>query len=325
MSQKHSMMKSVMDRNLQLLPVIIIVVLIMALVSDAFMTSQNMINLANRISLNLILASGMTLLITSGGIDLSVGSTVGLSSVAAALYFQTGLDVYGGPYGVIPLGIAVGGLIGLLNGSLVAFMGIPAFIATLGMMLTVRGAVFLFSGGRTIMGLDQRAIDVFSGFTFGIPRAVLVAGATVLIASYILNRTVTGRLLQGLGGNERCLYMAGIRVKRLKLGAYLLMGMLAGLAGLTLTASMSASEPFAGSWFELDAIAVVIMGGTALAGGRGTVMGTTLGAILLGLVANSINLLGISAYYQTFVVGAMIMLAIIAGSPVISGMQLRKT
>lgn len=136
---------------------------------------------------------------------------------------------------------------GFVNGVLVALMRLPAFIATLGTMLAVRGLVFIWSGGRTIMGFEQSYIDTFSGFTAGVPRAVIVAILTVLVASYVLNRTVTGRLLQGLGGNERCLHTAGIRVTRLKLGAYLMMGTLAGLAGLTLSASMSAAEPFAGS------------------------------------------------------------------------------
>lgn len=306
------------ERNMQLLPVIILIVIAMTLLSDGFMTAQNIVNLANRVSINLIIAAGMTLLITSGGIDLSVGSTVGLSSVVAAIYFQNGYDAIGGPIGAIVFGVGVGALVGLANGVLVAVIGIPAFIATLGTMLAVRGLVFITSGGRTIMGFDQSYIDLFSGFTFGIPHAVLVAGITALVASYVLNLTIIGRLLQGLGGNERCLYTAGIRVTRLKLGAYVMMGMLAGLAGLSLSASMSAAEPFGGSWYELDAIAVVVLGGTALAGGRGTLLGTALGAILLGIVANSINLLGISAYYQTFTVGVMIMSAIIIGSPIFS-------
>lgn len=311
------------EHHLQLLPVILVIALAMTLMADSFMTSQNLINLGNRVAINLIIAAGMTLLITSGGIDLSVGSTVGLSAIAAAVYFQNGYELIAGPYGAIALGLGVGAIVGLANGILVALLGIPAFIATLGMMLAIRGLVFITSGGRTIMGFEQTYIDTFSGFTFGIPRAVLVATLTALIAAYVLNKTVTGRLLQGLGGNERCLYTAGIRIKRLKLGAYVTMGLLAGLAGLTLSASMSAAEPFAGSWYELDAIAVVVMGGTALAGGRGTIMGTTLGAILLGLVANSINLLGISAYYQTFIVGVMIMSAIVIGSPVLSGQSSR--
>lgn len=323
MSNESTIRDILRNNHLQLLPVILLVVIAMTFLSDSFLTSQNIINLGNRVSINLIIAAGMTLLITSGGIDLSVGSTVGLSSVAAAVYFQNGYEEIFGAYGAIFFGLGVGALVGLLNGILVAFMGIPAFIATLGTMLAVRGFVFITSGGRTIMGFEQAYIDVFSGFSFGLPRAVIVATLTIFIASFVLNKTAIGRLLQGLGGNERCLYTAGIRVKRLKLGAYVMMGVLAGLAGLTLSASLSASEPFGGSWYELDAIAVVVMGGTALAGGRGTLMGTTLGAILLGLVANSINLLGISAYYQTFLVGVMIMSAIIVGSPVLTGARVR--
>jgi ribose/xylose/arabinose/galactoside ABC-type transport system permease subunit len=319
MTPRNSPIDFMRDHHLQLLPVVLIIMVVMTVLSDSFMTSQNMINLANRVSINLIIAAGMTLLITSEGIDLSVGSTVGLSAVGAALYFQNGWDAAFGPYGAIVLGVAVGAMVGLMNGVLVALIGLPAFIATLGTMLAVRGLVFITSSGRTIMGFDQRFIEVFSGFTLGIPRAVIVAALTAAVAAWVLNKTTTGRLLQGLGGNERCLYTAGIRVKRLKLGSYVMMGMLAGLAGLTLAASMSAAEPFAGSWYELDAIAVVVMGGTALTGGRGTLMGTTLGAILLGLVANSIILLGISAYYQTFVVGLMILIAIVMGSPVLTG------
>lgn len=319
MISTKNIMKFIVERNLQLLPVIVVVAVAMTFLSPYFMTSQNMINVANQISINLIIASGMTLLICSGGIDLSVGSIVGLSSVAVAVYFQNGYDAIGGPYMAIIVGIAVGALVGLLNGVLVALLGIPAFIATLGTMIAMRGVVFLSSGGRAIMGIDPQFLNVFSGFAFGIPKAVIVAGLTALLAGFILNKTVIGRLLQGLGGNERCLYAAGIRVTWLKLGAYVMMGALAGIAGLTLTSSMAASEPFAGSWYELEAIAVVVMGGTALSGGRGTVMGTVLGAILLGCVSNAINLLGVSANYQTFIVGAMIMAAIVLGSPVFTG------
>ncbi|MEO9781230.1 MAG: ABC transporter permease [Sedimentitalea sp.] len=315
----NALFDTIRERHLQLLPVIILIAVAMVFLSDGFTTQQNIVNLANRVAINLIIAAGMTLLITSGGIDLSAGSTVGLSAVAAAIYFQNGWDIALGPAGAILFGIGAGVAVGLVNGVLVAFLNIPAFIATLGTMLAVRGLVFITSGGRTIMGFGQGYIDTFSGFTLGVPRAVIVATLTVIVAAFVLNRTITGRLLQGLGGNERCLYTAGIRVKRLKLGAYAMMGGLAGLAGLTLSASMSAAEPFAGTWYELDAIAVVVMGGTALSGGRGTLMGTTLGAILLGLVGNSINLLGISAYYQTFVVGLMIMAAIVVGSPVLTG------
>ncbi len=314
-----SFLRFITERHLQLLPVILLIAIAMTVLSPHFMTGQNMVNVANKISINLIIASGMALLITSGGIDLSVGSTVGLSSVAVAVYFQNGYGDLFGAYGAVPVGLLVGALVGALNGVLVALLGIPAFIATLGTMIAVRGVVFLVSGGRAIMGLEPEFLNLFSGFLFGVPKSVIVAGLTAILAGFILNKTVMGRLLQGLGGNEQCLYTAGIRVTRLKFGSYVMMGALAGLAGMTLTSSMAASEPFAGSWYELEAIAVVVMGGTALNGGRGTVMGTVLGAVLLGVVANAINLLGISANYQTFVVGAMIMTAIILGSPVLTG------
>ena len=305
--------------NLQLLAPVLIVVIAMSFLSPHFMTMQNAINVSNQIAINLIIASGMTLLITSGGIDLSVGSIVGLSSVAAAVYFRDGYDELFGPYGAIVAGILTGGLIGLINGGLIAIAGIPAFIATLGTSIAVRGLVFVTSGGRTIMGMDDRFLNVFSGFLFGIPKPLIIPALAALLAAFVLNRTTIGRLLKGLGGNERCLYAAGIRVKQLKIGSYIMTGMLAGLAGLTLTSTMAAAEPFGGNWYELEAIAVVVMGGTLLTGGRGTIVGTTLGALLLVLAANAINLLGINANYHTFIVGAMIMTAIVMGSSALSG------
>lgn len=305
-------------RNLQLLLPIALITVFMVVMSPYFMTTQNMINLSNQIAINLIVAAGMTLLITSGGIDLSVGSTVGLSSVAVAVYFQNGYGAVFGPYGAVVIGLFAGAMMGLVNGVLVAVIGIPAFIATRGTMIAGRGLVFIFSGGRAIMGMDPQFLDLFSGFAFYFPKPMMIALLAAAIAAFVLNRTVIGRLIQGLGGNERCLYAAGIRVRSLKIGAYILMGLLAGLAGLTLTSTLAASEPFAGSWYELEAIAVVVMGGTLLSGGRGTVMGTLLGSLLLGLVSNAINLLGINANYQTFIVGVMIFGAIVMGSPVLS-------
>ncbi len=306
------------DHNLQLVAPILILAAAMTFASPYFLTTQNLINVSNQIAINLIIASGMTLLITSGGIDLSVGSIVGLSAVASAVYFQEGYGAYLGPYGAIVVGVGVGGLVGLVNGVLVAIVGVPAFIATLGTMIAVRGLVFVVSGGRAIMGLDDRFLNVFSGFVFGTPKPVVIALITAGLAAFVLNRTTVGRLLTGLGGNERCLFAAGIRVRRLKIWSYVLMGMLAGVAGLTLTSTMAAAEPFAGNWYELEAIAVVVMGGTLLSGGKGSVAGTMLGALLLGLVSNAINLLGVDANYHTFIVGGMIMAAIILGSPVLS-------
>lgn len=310
-------------RNLQLLVPILILTVLMTVLSPYFMTPQNIINLSNQIAINLIIAAGMTLLITSGGIDLSVGSTVGLCSMAAAVYFQNGYDAWFGPYGAIVLGLLVGASVGLVNGLMVAVIGIPAFIATLGSMIAVRGLVFIVSGGRAIMGLDPEFLGVFSGFFYGVPKPVLIALLAGCLAAFVLNRTVTGRLLQGLGGNERCLYTAGIKVRTLRIASYVMMGTLAGLAGLTLTSTLAAAEPFGGNWYELEAIAVVVMGGTLLSGGRGTVLGTMLGALLLGLVSNSINLLGINQNYHTFLVGAMIFAAIILGSPVLSAVRNR--
>jgi ribose/xylose/arabinose/galactoside ABC-type transport system permease subunit len=235
------MTQFIVSRHLQLLPAILAIAIAMSFLSQYFLTSQNMINVANQISINLILASGMTLLICSGGIDLSVGSTVGLTSVAVAVYFQNGYDAIGGAYGAIFVGVFVGALVGFVNGVLVAIFAIPPFIATLGTMIAVRGLVFLTSGGRAIMGMDPAFLEVFSGFAFGIPKPMIVAALTALAAGFVLNKTVVGRLLLGLGGNERCLYAAGIRVTRLKLGSYVMMGALAGVAGMTLTSSMAAA------------------------------------------------------------------------------------
>lgn len=287
----------------------------LAIASPYFLSWVNVVNITNQIAVNTIIAVGMTIVITTEGIDLSVGSIVAMSSVAMASIMRL---LPSGPAAAIVgivSGIALGVAAGLVNGVLINAIGVPPFIATLGMMVSLRGLALIISNGRVIFNLPGEFETVFSGFVFGIfPRPIIIALVAVFLGYVYLNHTPFGRYGTAIGGNERCATVAGITIHRVKYVVYAISGALAALSGLTLTGMMSAAEPIAGVFFELDAVAVVVMGGTSLQGGRGTVFGTFLAALLLGIIRNGLNLLQVPAYYQQLLVGFFILVAVLAGS-----------
>ncbi len=286
----------------------------LALWSPVFLSTANFVNIGNQIAVNLIIASGITLVICSGGTDLSVGSNVALTGIVAALWFRT----FGsGPAAIltgIVASLGVGAAVGALNAALINRIGIPPFIATIGTMISLRGFALILSKGRVFYGLPPAFQGLFSGFWFGVPKPVVVAAAAVLLCAFLLNRTTLGRYARALGGNEECARVSGTAVERHKTLIYGTAGVLAALSGLTLTAMMNAAEPIAGNFYELDAVAVVVMGGTSLSGGSATMLGTVLGAVLLGVVRNGLNLLQIPVYYHQLMMGFVILFAVLVGA-----------
>lgn len=286
----------------------------LTIASPYFFNVNNFINIGNQIAINIIIATGMTLIICSGGIDLSVGSNVALTGVLVALYYRAAGP---GPFYIaigLVIGIGVGILIGLINGLLIAVLNIPPFITTLGTMGVLRGLALVFSGGRPLMGLPEGFQVLVGGFLLGIPKSVIVAALCALAGAFLLNRTVLGRYARAIGGNERCVVVSGIQLNKYKIFIYIIGAVLTAVSGIALTSIMATAEPIAGNLYELDAVAVVVMGGTALEGGKGTILGTVLSAILLGVTRNGLNIMGVPANYHQLLVGVIIMAAIIAGS-----------
>ncbi len=305
--------------HLELLFPIVVVVVGLTIASPHFMSFQNFVNVGNQIAINVIIALGMTLLVTGGGIDLSVGSNVALTGVIVAQFFQAGGQGAGAVFLAILIGLGVGVTIGGINGLIVSLLDVPPFICTLGTMTAIRGVALIASDGRPIMGMPDAFLNVFYGFWGGIPKPVITAVILSILIAFIFNRTTFGRKVKAIGGNERCVRVCGINIVLIKILMYGFVGGLAGMAGLVLTTTMATAEPLAGTWYELEAVAVVVMGGTLLKGGKGTIVGTLLGALLLGLVRNGLNLLSVHATYHTLVVGLLILFSVVISSDAFGG------
>jgi ribose transport system permease protein len=274
--------------------------LIVGLTTDTFFTGANLSNVLRQNAFIAMLAAGMTFVILTGGIDLSVGSVVGLSGVICA-----GLLVRPAPLVVaVGVGLGVGLVVGLLNGLAVTRLKIPAFVVTLATMLIVRGAAFKYTDARTITGLP----DAFASLSGGTTAAVAMLGV-FFVSWLVLVRTAFGRHVHAVGGNRQAAWLAGVRVERVQLSVYAICGLAAGLAGVMVASRLSAGYPRAGEYYELDAIAAVVVGGTSLFGGRGSIWGTIAGAFFIGILNNALNLFHVSTYDQMIVKGAVLVVA----------------
>ena len=287
--------------------------LLLSVYSPHFLQAANFINISNQIAINIILAVGMTILITSGGIDLSVGANVAITGVLIALYFR-GSETGGNAFIGVLIGLGSGAFIGFVNALLVTVLKAPPFIATLGTMSVFRGLALVLSGGRPLMGINETFVGYFSGFVGSVPLQFIIALLIVGSGYIILNHTQIGRYAQAVGGNEKAVRVSGLPVNRIKTALYVLTGILAAVGGMVLTCMMEVAEPIAGNLYELDAVAVVVMGGTLMQGGKGSIIGTLLGAVLLGIVRNGLNIVGVPANYQQLFVGLIIMISVIATS-----------
>lgn len=287
--------------------VVILVTLILALVADNFFTLANLQIVARVISLNAIIAIGMTMVILLGDIDLSVGSVVALSSVVTGFVMVVmGMPILVG----ILAGIVIGAIIGLINGGLVIKTGVPSFIVTLGMMGIARGIALVITKGSSISGLPSSYLPVGQGFMLGVPIPVVIMIIVAIAAHIFLSRTGTGRHIYFTGSNSEAALLSGISVNRIKVLVFAICSGLAGLEAVIEVSRLSTATPAAGLGYELTAIGAVIIGGASFLGGEGTILGTLLGATLLGLIANGLVLLGVSAYWQTVFSGSIIVLAV---------------
>jgi ribose/xylose/arabinose/galactoside ABC-type transport system permease subunit len=287
--------------------VLTVLVVSMSLASDTFLSVPNLVNVARQVSINSIIAAGMTFIIITAGIDLSVGSLVALSSCVAMIVIDaTGSSLVG-----ILAGILLGAAAGALNGAFIAWAGIPPFIVTLAGLTIYRGIALIITGGSPIIRFEGGFRVLGQGVVAGIPIPVIVMAAVIAIMHVTLTRTSFGAHVHAVGGNEEASRLSGIRVARVKFAVYVIGGMLTALAGMVLMGRLSSAQPNTGEGFELDAIAAVILGGTSLMGGRGSIWGTLVGALVIGILNNGFNLMSVDAHFQLVAKGVIIMLAVL--------------
>ncbi|MCV3738987.1 ABC transporter permease [Rhizobium sp. TRM96647] len=306
---------------------LIAIIVVFSILSPYYLTVENFLIMSSHVAIFGLLAIGMLLVILNGGIDLSVGSTLGLSGVIAGFLMQgvqleqLGVILYPPVWAVVVLTCALGAFVGAVNGVLIAYLRVPAFVATLGVLYCARGVALLMTNGLTYNNLSGRPELGNTGFDwlgfnrlFGIPIGVLVLAALAIICAVVLNRTSFGRWLYASGGNERAAELSGVPVKRVKITVYVLSGICAAIAGLVLSSQLTSAGPTAGTTYELTAIAAVVIGGAALTGGRGTIQGTMLGAFVIGFLSDGLVIIGVSSYWQTVFTGAVIVLAVLLNS-----------
>jgi ribose transport system permease protein len=294
-----------------------LMVLALSLLSDRFLTPENGWNILRQISVNLCLSIGMTLVILSGGIDLSVGAILGLAGAVGAGLLKNGLAVPGTDTllqfttsGAILAGLVVGGAAGWVNGFAITRFSLPPFVATLGMLSIARGLTMLWTGGFPVTGLGDSFGRLGTGVFLGMPLPVWIMLVLMAVFVVVTKRTRFGRHLYAVGGNERAARLTGLNVSRIKLAVYTLAGALAGVAGLIVTARLDSAQPNAGLGYELDSIAAVVIGGTSLSGGRGSIWGTVLGCLIIGVLNNGLFLLNVSPFWQQVIKGVVILLAV---------------
>ncbi len=306
---------------------LIAIIAVFSFLSPYYFSVSNFLTMASHVAIFGILGMGMLLVILNGGIDLSVGSTLGLAGVIAGFLMHGvplpffGVVLYPAVWVVAVLACVLGALVGLVNGLLVARFKVPPFVATLGMLYAVRGVALLITNGLTYNNLEGQAALGNTGFDwlgfnrlFGVPVGVIAMVVIAIVGSIMLNRTVFGRWLYASGGNERAAELSGVPVKKVQITVYVLSGVCAAIAGLILTSELTSAGPTAGTTYELTAIATVVIGGAALTGGRGNIRGTLLGAFVIGFLSDGLVIIGVSAYWQMVFTGAVIVFAVLLNS-----------
>ncbi len=277
------------------------------ILSPYFLTPSNLVNVVQQTAVNAIIAVGMTFVIVSAGIDLSVGSIVAFSGVILASCLQAGAPL---PLALLA-GLAAGGACGLVNGLLITWGRLPPFISTLGMMSVARGAALVYTQGRPISGFEADFRFLATGELGFLPVPVLIMGVVYLLSHLLLSRTRFGRYTYAIGGNEEAAQLSGVSVRFHKSMIYAFSGLTSAVAAIILTARLNSAQPIAGFMYELDAIAAAVIGGTSLLGGEGTLTGTLIGALIMGVLRNGLNLLGVSSFLQQIVIGSVIITAVL--------------
>jgi len=305
---KENRIDNVMQKLGPLLGLFILIVIV-SILNPSFLEPLNILNLLRQVAINALIAFGMTFVILTGGIDLSVGSILALSSALMAGMIVSGVD----PILAILIGCVLGAVMGMINGLLITKGKMAPFIATLATMTIFRGLTLVYTDGNPITGLGENYyFQLFGrGYFLGIPVPAITMVLAFAVLWVILHKTPFGRRAYAIGGNEKAAFISGIKVPKVKVMIYSLAGLLAALSGAILTSRLNSAQPTAGTSYELDAIAAVVLGGTSLSGGRGRIVGTLIGALIIGTLNNGLNLLGVSSFYQMVVKGIVILIAVL--------------
>ncbi|WP_057914101.1 ABC transporter permease [Peribacillus muralis] len=288
---------------------LVLLFIVITVLNPSFMEPNNILNLLRQTSINALIAFGMTFIILTGGIDLSVGSILALSSALMAGMMVSGMD----PILAILVGVLLGTIMGVINGILVSKGKMAPFIVTLATMTIFRGLTLVYTDGKPITGIgDSVTFQMLGrGYFLGLPVPAVVMVIAFFILWFLLHKTSFGRKTYAIGGNEKASRISGIKVDRVKVAIYGLAGTMAAIAGAILTSRLNSAQPTAGQSYEMDAIAAVVLGGTSLSGGKGRLFGTLVGVLIIGTLNNGMNLLGVSSFYQQVVKGAVILIAVL--------------
>lgn len=288
---------------------LVVLFVVIACLNSSFIDAGNLKNLLRQVSINALISFGMTFVILTGGIDLSVGSILALSSALMGSFIVSGLD----PILGIVVACLIGAALGSVNGLIITYGKVAPFIATLATMTIFRGLTLVYTNGNPISGLTENEafLNFGQGYFFDLPVPAVMMLIMFGILYFILHKTPLGRKTYAVGGNEKVSFIAGIKINRIKIFAYTVTGMLCGMAGAILTSRLNSAQPTAGTGYELDAIAAVVLGGTSLSGGKGRIVGTLVGALIIGTLNNGLNILNVSSFYQQVVKGIVILLAVL--------------
>jgi ribose/xylose/arabinose/galactoside ABC-type transport system permease subunit len=306
LSPKRVLRKVLKMNEAGLLLAVIVFGIVISINNPVFLKQQNLLNVARVSAFTFIVGSGMTICFVGGGLDLSVGSAYGAAGILGALALRSGVSV---PLSIL-IGLGCGLAIGMINGTIITRFGIPSLIVTLGMMYAARGVVMVVSHGDPVYRFPQAFKEIGQGGTLGIPNPILIALAYGLFCHLVLDYTKFGYAVRGVGGNQEAARVSGINVKRIQFWLYVISGFSAGFAGLLMTSRLGSSHPNSGVGLELQIISAVIVGGTSMFGGTGSIFGTLLGSLLLNMINNGIVLMNVNLYWQNIVVGAVIVAAV---------------
>jgi Ribose/xylose/arabinose/galactoside ABC-type transport systems, permease components len=306
---KNNVILSMLKNNIGIITVLLIIGIVLSFISPVFLTVDNIVSVLRQVSNNIYLALGMTLVIILGGIDLSVGAIVAMCGTLTVGFIVTnGIPI---PVAIF-LGLLIGTVCGLFNGLVISHFKVPAFIVTLAMMNMAKGIAYIYSGGRSTRITDKGFIAIGSGKLFNfIPLPVVYMIILIIVFTVLLNKTKFGTHIYAVGGNRESAYLSGIPIKKTEIIVYTLAGFLAAFAGLVLCSRMFSGQPSVGEGYELDAIAACVLGGVSMSGGIGSISGTIFGAIIIGIVSNGLNLMGVSSFWQLLVKGIIILIAVL--------------
>ncbi|MDU6723945.1 MAG: ribose ABC transporter permease [Streptococcus mitis] len=305
-------MKNTMKYMSELTTVIALIILmaVITIINSNFLTANNLLNLLLQVTSNALIAFGMTFVILTGGIDLSVGSILSLSSALTAGLLGSGMPVTL----AILISLILGCILGMMNGLLISYGKLAPFIVTLATMTIFRGATLVYTNGNPITkGLSDTFLFQFlgQGYIVGIPFPVIIMFIVFIVLYVLLHKTAFGKSVYAIGGNEKAAYISGVKLNKVKIIIYSISGIMASISGLIITSRLSSAQPTAGASYEMDAIAAVVLGGTSLSGGKGRILGTLIGALIIGVLNNGLNIIGVSAFWQQVVKGVVILIAVL--------------